>query len=167
VIKNRGGKLGTNSICPLCGNANIYNNTFYTPPQVTALALAAWFKSAATAAITFQNNIVQYETYYNNQGGPFGCLSLGSAGYTAPSVNNNFYGAGMTFGNAGAVANLAAWQALGFDKNSISGASPFAATPAAMVLSSFAITGPALTSGIGGKPIGALDGSGAVGCNFS
>jgi hypothetical protein len=157
------GEDGTN----IDGSVNFYNNTLYTPPSATGMALAAWFKSNSDASIAWQNNVVYFSKYYNNQGGPFGCFSCqGGFGITASSVNFNYYGTGMTFGNTGAVANLAAWQALGFDKNSSSGASPFAQTPVSMVSASFAITGAPLVGAIGGKPLGALDGSGNVGAGF-
>jgi hypothetical protein len=151
------------------GSMNFYNNTFYTPPAVTAMALAAWFDTNPDAgSITWQNNLVYFNTYYVNQGGPFGCLGFQAAiGITGTSVDYNYYGTGMNFGTSSPFANLNLWRVLGFDSHSTSGGNPFSGTPTSQVPSSFAITGPATTAGRNGKPCGALDGSGTVGCNFA
>ena len=82
--------------------------------------------------------------------------------------DHNAYGSGMGWAAGyGNVFNLSGWQGLGFDPNStILISSPFPGPPRAANASSFAITGAALTAGIGGTPCGALDGSGSIGCNF-
>ena len=151
------------------GSMNFYNNTFYTPPSVGAMALAAWFDSNPDAGlITWQNNIVYFNTFYVNQGGPFGCLSCqGGYGLSGASVDYNYYGAGMNFGTNTPYASLSSWRGLGYDAHSTSGANPFSGTPTTMVPSSFAITGAATTAGRNGTPCGALDGSGSVGCNLT
>ncbi len=116
---------------------------------------------------SWYNNIVYFHTYYNNQGGPYACLSCqGGYGISGTSVDYNYYGTGMTFGTGSNLA-LGGWQGLGYDTHSTSGGSPFAGTPSSLVPSSFAITGIATTAGRGGAACGALDGSGTVGCNFT
>lgn len=151
------------------GAANFFNNTFYTPPAVTALALGCWFKSssASTGPLTWHSNLVAYQTPYNNQGGPFATLSFqGGFGISASSLDFNYYKTGTSFGTNNNV-NLAGWQALGFETHSIGGGSPFSGTPTSGVPTSFAITGPAATAGVGGGPCGALDGSGPIGSSLT
>jgi hypothetical protein len=152
----------------ISGNASFYNNTFYTPPAVTAGAYCAWFDTTTGAGpFEWYNNVVYYNAYGVNQGAASGCLSwTPTSGLVAANVNYNYYGTGMNFGN-GSSANqtLAQWQAAGYDVNSISGASPFSSTPAFNNPASFAITGAATTAGKGGAACGALDGSGTVGWN--
>jgi hypothetical protein len=151
------------------GGATFYNNTFYTPPAVTSGAYCAWFDSISVpGSFSWYNNLVSYSAYGKNNGGQTGCLSFTpTTGISASSVNYNFYGTGMSFGSLVGNLSLSAWQALGYDKNSVSGGSPFSSTPAALNINSFQITGPATTAGRSGKACGALDGSGTVGCNFS
>jgi hypothetical protein len=84
----------------------------------------------------------------------------------------NAYGAGMTFGygwNPGQYAlPFSTWKGYGLDAHSVQLASnPFTGTPSEANATSFAITGPATTAGVGGAMCGALDGSGPVGCNFA
>jgi hypothetical protein len=153
----------------ISGAATFYNNTFYTPPAVTAGAYAAWFDNNSGAGpFNWYNNLVYYKTYGQNNGGNTGCLSFTPAvGISASSVNNNYYGTGMSFGTTSGNLAFSAWQGLGYDGNSVIGGSPFSSTPAALNINSFQITGPATTAGRNGKACGALDGTGTVGCNFS
>ena len=152
----------------ITGAATFYNNTIYTPSGITAQAFAAWFNSQSSAGpFNWYNNIVQYTTYGQSNGGATGCLSFTPPyGISPNSVNNNYYGKGMLFGTSSANLSLSAWQALGYDTNSISGGSPFSGTPAALNANSFQITGPATTAGRNGAACGALDGTGPVGCNL-
>jgi hypothetical protein len=152
----------------ITGAANFYNNTFYTPPAVTTGAFAAWFDSQSGAGpFNWYNNLVQYTSYGQANGGSTGCLSFTPPfGISPNSVNYNYYGKGMLFGTSSTNLSLSAWQALGYDANSIAGNSPFSSTPAARNSSSFQIIGPATTAGRNGAACGALDGSGTVGCNI-
>jgi Right handed beta helix region len=151
------------------GAATFYNNTFYTPPAVTTAAYCAWFDTiSAPGSFNWYNNLVYYTAYGKNDGGQTGCLSFTPAtAISASAVNYNYYGTGMQFGTLVGNLLLSAWQALGFDANSVSGGSPFSSTPAALNINSFQITGRATTAGRNGKACGALDGTGTVGCNFS
>jgi len=153
------------------GSVTFYNNTIYTPPNVVALAWAAWFNCNSDAGpFTWYNNIVYYKAYMNNQGGPTGTIGFQPAvyGVAAGNFDYNYYGAGINFGTSGGSGTLplSAWRALGYDTHTTSGGSPFSGTPATLSSSSFAITGPATTAGRNGAACGALDGTGTVGCNF-
>lgn len=153
----------------ISGSASFYNNTFYTPPAVSAQAYAAWFDNNSGAGpFNWYNNIVYYKTYGQNNGGNTGCLSFTPAvGISGSTVNHNYYGSGMLFGTSSGNLSLGSWQALGYDANSVTGGSPFSSTPAALNINSFATTGPATTAGRNGAACGALDGSGTVGCSFA
>jgi len=153
----------------ISGAATFYNNTFYTPPAITAQAYAAWFDNNSGAGpFNWYNNVVYYKTYGQNNGGQAGCLSFTPAyGISASSVNYNYYGTGMLFGTSSGNLSLSSWQNLGYDANSVSGGSPFSGTPAALNATSFQVTGAAATAGRNGAACGALDGSGTIGCNFA
>lgn len=150
------------------GAADFHNNTFYsptTPPQGSVAAY--WDTLAGAGPFKWHNNIVLYQTYATNQGTWTGTVCwVPPNGLVTTDVTHNYYGTGMNFGNASGPLSYATWQGLGFDASSAIGATPFITTPSALNINSFAITGIALTTGIGGTPCGALDGSGPVGCNF-
>jgi Right handed beta helix region len=159
------------------GAANFHHNTFFCSTQNNNVAMVVQTATTATGPYNFHDNIVYYpggyQTSYNGTWG--GSLAFNSGGGVAPpfgmtgsDINFNYYGTGMAWGFSNSVyTTLAAWStAQGFDINSTQGGSPFSGTPAAVNISSFAITGPATTAGSTGGPVGALDGTGSVGCNF-
>lgn len=160
------------------GKVRMYNNTFYQPTYGGSNKIQAFNcdKSPADSAATweFYNNLVFSLVGYENGGNANASLNFPAVianPSRLPVCNYNAYGTGMTFGDAqgswNGAKSLATWQAAGFDVNSTSlGSSPFSTTPTDVASSSYAITGPALTAGIGGVPCGAIDGSGLVGCNF-
>lgn len=169
------GFVNTNqgSIAPLYNKGSIVvkNNTFYSPTGVSP-SIAFAVDPTTPGNLTFQNNIIWNPVGYKT--GSFTFFDVnnngnGITGITGASVNYNYYGTGMQFQNGtgtSAALSVASWQALGYDLNSTIGGSPFSSTPAAVNIGSFAITGAALTAGVGGAACGALDGSGSVGCNF-
>lgn len=165
------------------GTVIVTNNTLYNPVTVGTAsdfnAVHGVASSSPAGMFKFQNNIVWSEGTYASGNHSAGAVWFeGLVGITASSCDYNAYGAnsnGIRFADSwtGALYNLslATWQSAGsgygFDTHSTSLAStPFSSTPTATVPSSFAITGPALTAGVGGVPSGALDGSSTVGCNF-
>lgn len=165
---NFSAQSGTNQIA---GTANLYNNTFYGSAAYT-FPFSAVECNAATSgsAIQFQNNIVwAASNSYDNGNGYGNCIWILTMTVSNSTFNNNVYGAngnGVRFGRtAGQNLALAAAQStLSIDSTSVSIATtPFSGTPTAQVPSSFATNSLAI---IGGVTCGALDGSGAIGCNF-
>lgn len=173
------------------GTVIIYNNTFYKPAGLGASdsGLAAFLDyhdetSGGGGTFEFYNNLVYAEdglyAGVQNSTSPAAFTKMGAstggAWSTLSSCDYNAYGAGMTFGEGWATGQaalpLTTWQGYGqaygyYDRNSKTlNASPFSGVPSEANAASFSITGLATTSGKGGAPCGAVDGSGLVGCDF-
>ena len=169
------------------GTVLIYNNTFYKPSGIGGANrglmcftdLYGANTSGGTGTFEFYNNLVYAEDGLyegtQNSANPAAITKMGAetggTWSTLTNCNYNAYGSGMTFGQGWGTGlyawPLSRWQGYGYDKNSTTlNASPFSGTPAEPNPSSFAITGQATTAGRGGVACGALDGSGAVGCDF-
>jgi hypothetical protein len=156
----------------IAGSISMYNNTIYQPTTITNGLYALWIQQAAGAGPhQFYNNVVYSATsnYGSNQGsGLYGAVAISSTtGLSAANWDFNYYGTGCTFG-AGASQTWAAFKTAlgGADAHSIQGGNPFASTPVSLNANSFALTGAPLTGGKTGLSMGALDGTGTVGCNF-
>lgn len=172
IIGNGWRSFGEDSI-HTTGSANFYQNTFYanTTGQGGGSVAAVWW-SPTTGAGPFQwnDNIVYYPgVAANNTNVWLGAVGLIPAtGITPSQFDYNYYGTGMTWGlGATYITALSTWQGSGYDPHSIQGGSPFSGTPTSLAPNSFAITGPALTAGSTGGPVGALDGSGSVGSTLT
>ena len=151
------------------GSIVAYNNTFYTPPAFAGPCTALWVTQTGTGPHQWYNNLVHYPAYEPSQGLPYqyGAVAWSTTGgLSASTINSNYYGTGCTFG-AGAAYTFSGWQKLGYDAKGLVGGSPFSGIPIALTPTSFAVTGPAATASRTGGPVGALDGTGTVGCNFS
>ncbi|MFZ0461824.1 MAG: right-handed parallel beta-helix repeat-containing protein [Candidatus Acidiferrales bacterium] len=167
------------------GTVAIHNNTFYKPSGIggSNRGLAAFtnlqgFTSGGAGTWQFYNNLVYAEDGLydgvSNSANP-AAFTLMSAAVNSGNMTNmdyNAYGSAMTFGTgwtAGLFAWLfSAWRQRGFDAHSVLlTSSPFTGTPAEANPTSFAISGPAATAGVGGAVCGANDDSGLVGCNFT
>jgi hypothetical protein len=145
------------------GAYSLYNNTFYCPSATQPMFYTPGPGSGGT--VSFYNTlfITQSGSW---SGSEYGVIKLASPTSTLiPQWNYNYYTTAPVFNSS---TSYTSWKALGFDANSLSGGSPFATTPSAVNVSSFALnpSSPAYTGGIGGAIMGALDGSGTVGTNF-
>jgi hypothetical protein len=160
------------------GQVNIYNNTFYGPVVSGPHKMDALYCNLGNSGgrWSFYNNLVYSPYGYD---GASSSNKPGSIYITAINANSswfsqcdyNAYGAGMTFGygwNAGQYAlPISNWKGYGLDAHSITlSSNPFTGTPSESNPTSFAISGPATTAGVGGAVCGAVDGSGPIGCNF-
>ena len=157
----------------IAGTGNVFNNTFFGTTNCPTGFGAMFCKNETTgAAMNFQHNIV-YAVGTNgyDHTGNGGVMWINS-GYAISNstFNNNVYGSnlnGVVFSRAGEdqALSFATWKSTySVDANSVQvSSSPFTGTPTAQVPSSFATNSSAI---IGGVTCGALDGSGAVGCNF-
>jgi hypothetical protein len=168
------------------GTVNFYNNTFYKPGGVggSNLGLLLWTDYDATASggigsFNWWNNLT-YAADANYASAPGAFVKMGaSTGGTRSTLSSdhNAYGIGMTFGDNSTVWNLASFQGLGhgYEASSISlSSNPFSGTPTeprtdATDYTTFAVSSssPAYTAGRSGAICGAVDGSGAIGCNFT
>jgi hypothetical protein len=160
------------------GQVNIYNNTFYGPVVSSAHKMNAIFCNIGNAGghWDFYNNLVYSPYGYDglsasNLPGTIYVTNINSNPSWFSQCDYNAYGAGMTFGNGWNAGQyglpLLTWKAYGLDTHSILlSSNPFTGTPSETNSSSFAITGPATKAGVGGAICGALDGTGAVGCDF-
>ena len=155
------------------GHWNYYNNTVYIGSSNPVFYTGAQPLTGST--LTAYNNIL-YPLNGAAWGTEYGVIKFINASTTLiPQWDYNYYRTSPEFcpsGSGGVLVNLASWQALGFDAHSLTGGSPFTTTPSAPSgvpnISSFTVnpSSPAATGGIGGAMMGALDGSGTVGCNF-
>jgi hypothetical protein len=160
------------------GSVLIYNNTFFEPVVGGAngkLCALYNIKGNAGGTWSFYNNLVYSLDGYENGNNAAAALAMYNAS-TTPSIfatcDHNAYGSGMTFGSSYASGQynlpLSKWQSFGFDAHSVTlTGTPFVGTAAEGNASSFAISGPATTAGVGGVACGAVDDSGLVGCDFA
>lgn len=160
------------------GQVNIYNNTFYGAYN-SAKKMDAIFCNLGNSGghWAFYNNLVYSPYGYDgiansNMPGTMYITTINSNPSWFTQCDYNAYGAGMTFGygwNSGQYAlPMSTWKGYGLDAHSILlSSNPFTGAPSEANSSSFAITGPATTAGVGGAVCGALDGTGPIGCNFS
>jgi Chitobiase/beta-hexosaminidase C-terminal domain len=157
----------------IAGIGNVYQNTFYGTQNSPTVFSALFCKNETTgAAMQFQRNIVYAigsSGYDHTSNGGVIWVDSGYA-ISGSTFNNNVYGSnlnGVVFSRAGEdqALSFATWKSTySVDANSVQvSTSPFSGTPTAIVPSSFAVNSSAI---IGGLTCGALDGSGAVGCNF-
>ena len=167
------------------GTVLIYNNTFYKPSGIGGQnrGLMCFTDNygantvGGTGTFEFFNNIVYAEDgIYEDGNAGASCFvkmgaSTGGIWSTLTNCDYNVYGSGMTFAQDWKTGDygwpLSKWQGFGYDKDSTTlTSSPFTGSPSEANTASFAISGPAATAGKGGVSCGALDGSGAVGCDF-
>jgi hypothetical protein len=147
------------------------HNTLYWPATIAAapalLRLAQSTTPGRVGTLQFTNNLVWSDGPPIPSGkGWF--VQVG--GYTGITSNYNAYQAGMSYGTKFGTAEhtLPRWQsATNQDKNSITlTSSPFLTTPSSRNISSFAVSGAAAHGSSTGGAIGAMDGTGSIGCNF-
>jgi hypothetical protein len=154
----------------LHGTYNMFNNTFYGTPAYGAFWVMDLRFGLSGAAMQFQNNLIAATNGFAGGSGA-GSLFVEIATVTIANstFNNNVYMNGMTFGTVNDVTlpSFAQWKTnTGCDASSVVlgvGVNPFSGTPTAQTPSTFATNSNAV---IGATTCGALDGTGAVGCNF-
>jgi hypothetical protein len=153
----------------ISGAVDIHANTCYTPTQE---GWVTWYQcNSGAGPFNFYNNVLNYHTYgFTGNGTEAFAVTLVNTGILGANIDHNYYGTGMNWQILSSTfTTLAAWQAeISNESHSISsGTSPFAGTPTFEVSSSFAVTGAALTGSSTGGPMGALDGTGSVGCSLA
>jgi len=147
------------------------HNTLYWPSTVAAapalLRLAQSTTAGQVGNLQFTNNVVWSDGPPVPPG--YGWL-VQVGGYTGITSDHNAYQAGMTFGTKYGTAehDLPRWRrATSQDANSIVlTSSPFSTRPSSRNISSFAVTGAAAKGSSTGGAIGAMDGTGSIGCDF-
>ena len=147
------------------GNWNFYNNTCYVGNGTNPIL---YLNPAAGSTFHAYNNVFCPQPSVG-WGAEYGSTKfIGANTALAPQWDYNYYFTAPMF-YTGSRISYSAWQALGFDSHSHTGALPFSATPTAQVPTSFSLntSSSAYTGGVGGAICGALDGSGTVGCDFS
>jgi hypothetical protein len=146
------------------GNWQFHNNTCFGALEGFPIFL---MNPGTGSTFSAQNNVLYAQSSWNTT---FGAAFFPGADSTLiPQWDFNYYLTAPTFntsGTEGTLISFTSWKALGFDSHSNAGGSPFATTPVAQTPSTFAVTGTAATMSSTGGPVGALDGSGSVGCNF-
>jgi hypothetical protein len=147
------------------------HNTLYWPSTIAAapalLRLAQSTTAGRVGTLQFTNNVVWSDGPPISKG--YGWF-VQTGGYTGITSDHNAYPAGMTFGTKYGTAehDLPRWRAAtSQDANSvILSSSPFSTRPSSRNISSFAVTGAAAHGSSTGGAIGAMDGTGSIGCNF-
>jgi hypothetical protein len=144
------------------GTINFYNNMEYLPSTAGQQLALIDAQNAASpqGTMNIYNNLEYSGTGYAAY---LGAIALIGAPTGFGTVNNNAYDSAATFswalsGAGDTGVSLAAWRTqCSCDANSIQLTStPFTGTPASANPSSFAISGPATTAGVGGVTTGPL-----------
>jgi hypothetical protein len=147
------------------------HNTLYWPATIAKapelLRLAQSTTGGQAGTLQFTNNLVWSDGPPIPSG--YGWY-VQAGGYTGITSNYNAYQTGISYGTKYGTAEhtLPKWQAAtSQDAKSITlTSSPFSSRPSSRNISSFAVTGAAAHGSSTGGAIGALDGTGSVGCDF-
>jgi len=190
AASNQIAKFHHNIVIGTCNNFNLsgfgvcnkglqqfYNNTFHNC-QFTPLTS----NSTSPGVTQWYNNIMWFDAPPSGIRLSMDGLDVNNWGGAGTFIDFNWYMSPMQFGEghfaaSGTPASFTQWQTPGFwatpagfpgfDLHSTyTTTSPFAGTPSSNNVSSFIIAGSATTAGQNGAAVGALDGSGTVGCNF-
>lgn len=152
------------------GTVNYYNNLNYMPSSGQQIPLLEAQNSSSPQGTTnVYNNLVYSALGYPSYLGAM-ALILAPTGFG--TVDHNAYDSAATFswalsGAGDTGVSLSAWRTqCGCDANSVQlSSSPFTGTPTSGVPTSFAISGPATTAGVGGTTTGPVSLS-SVGAGF-
>jgi hypothetical protein len=154
----------------IVGNMVIDGNTFYTPVDGAWGILA---RPTSTARIQIRNNLHWWDGTISTDPDTIAWLNTAITGTILTQCDYNVYRSTALFSPllfTTSNISYASWRShggYGFDANSQTIAStPFSGTPTEEDPSTFAITGAAATAGVGGIPVGAVNGSRQIGADW-